>query len=187
MLTHFSKLVALMTIIVNRVSQGAYGHLTEQLLSQKRKSDCHTGFGRGSLNGDGGRKGGIQARVKRPDQASVGKGAHRRTLSSSPSLLSSGKALAIACFLKEGRAIEASSRDPRVHRSVDWWRASSTRLRRSEASRKPQRAVLCGGGDNVGTSGPCPASWPPGTWLSLSVLVKKSHRARPDQQTQRKR
>lgn len=73
MLPHFSKAVALMTIIVNLVSQGAYSHLTEQLLSQKRKSECHTGFGRGSLNRDGGWKGGIHARVKRSDKASVGK------------------------------------------------------------------------------------------------------------------
>lgn len=100
-----------------------------------------------------------------------------------------GKALAILySFLKEDPTIYISFRDPPTYSFgyVIPRRASWTRPKSSDFSYKPWIAVQRGRSGNVGAPGHHPVAWQPGTLLSPSVLVKKLHRACPDQQRERK-
>lgn len=100
-----------------------------------------------------------------------------------------GKALAIFYyFLKEDPTIYINFRDPPTYSfgRVILRRASWTRLRSSDFLYKPRIAVQRGRSGNAGAPGHHPVAWQPGTLLSPSVLVKKLHRACPDQHTERK-
>lgn len=61
-------------------------------------------------------------------------------------------------------------------------------LRSSDLSCKPGELSTGGGSGDIGCPGHCPGASSPGTDFAqpLSALVKKSQRARPEQQTKRK-